>query len=327
LALNRMATTHSSWTSAKSCLIPKVKAVLALPVAVLLVIAFLSFRSVSRFTHDAGAVAHTHEVLTHLAGAESSLKDLDGGTRNFVLTGDNACLEPYQAAQNNLHQELQAVARLTVDNSGQQRRLAALVPLIENLLAITGGTIAERKTGDRESALVRIQTGGGEAARYRLCNAIQEMQDVERLLLDQRRGEAQRSGLMTQGIIVLAIVCAVALVTLASMAIHRDIANRHRTEQEREIIITQLREALATVKTLNGLLPICAWCKNIRDDKGYWKQLEEYIRDRTEADFTHGICPDCQENQERELRAETPSGGRDSGGRDSLRLRFGEAQS
>ena len=47
------------------------------------------------------------------------------------------------------------------------------------------------------------------------------------------------------------------------------------------------------VKTLSGLLPICAWCKKIRDDKGYWTKVEEYIAERSNADFTHGICPDC----------------------------------
>lgn len=55
----------------------------------------------------------------------------------------------------------------------------------------------------------------------------------------------------------------------------------------------ELETALARVKTLRGLLPICASCKKIRDDGGYWQLLEVYIRDHTEADFTHGLCPDC----------------------------------
>jgi GAF domain-containing protein len=56
-----------------------------------------------------------------------------------------------------------------------------------------------------------------------------------------------------------------------------------------------LAHALETVKTLHGLLPICAWCKRIRDDKGYWGQVEAYVRARTDAEFTHGICPECLE--------------------------------
>ncbi len=58
-------------------------------------------------------------------------------------------------------------------------------------------------------------------------------------------------------------------------------------------VSTHLAESLEHVKTLRGLLPICAWCKRIRDDHGYWSQVEAYVHAHTEADFTHGICPQC----------------------------------
>lgn len=73
----------------------------------------------------------------------------------------------------------------------------------------------------------------------------------------------------------------------------QDITERKRAEGEREKLIAELREALAKVKTLRGLIPICASCKKIRDDQGYWKQIESYVRDHSEAEFSHGICPDC----------------------------------
>jgi hypothetical protein len=57
--------------------------------------------------------------------------------------------------------------------------------------------------------------------------------------------------------------------------------------------ISRLEEALKNVKTLSGFLPICASCKNIRDDEGYWQQIEEYIMNHSEVDFTHGICNEC----------------------------------
>jgi PleD family two-component response regulator len=63
--------------------------------------------------------------------------------------------------------------------------------------------------------------------------------------------------------------------------------------KEKEKLIVELQEALEKVKTLSGLLPICSSCKKIRDDKGYWNQIETYIRERTEVDFTHSICPKC----------------------------------
>lgn len=57
--------------------------------------------------------------------------------------------------------------------------------------------------------------------------------------------------------------------------------------------IVELQKASAQIKTLRGIIPICASCKKIRDDKGYWNQVEVYVRDHTEADFSHGMCPEC----------------------------------
>jgi len=72
-----------------------------------------------------------------------------------------------------------------------------------------------------------------------------------------------------------------------------DVTDRKRAEEEREKLIKELENALAKVKTLSGLLPICSSCKKIRDDKGYWNQIEAYIRDHSEAEFSHSICPEC----------------------------------
>ena len=58
-------------------------------------------------------------------------------------------------------------------------------------------------------------------------------------------------------------------------------------------LVTELQKALDEVKTLSGLLPICSSCKKIRDDKGYWNQIEKYLHEHSNIDFTHGICPDC----------------------------------
>ncbi len=75
--------------------------------------------------------------------------------------------------------------------------------------------------------------------------------------------------------------------------ITRDVTARILAEKERDRLIADLKEALANIKTLKGLLPICAHCKKIRDDKGYWNQIEKYVRDHTDVAFSHGICPEC----------------------------------
>ena len=87
-------------------------------------------------------------------------------------------------------------------------------------------------------------------------------------------------------------------------AIIRDISSRKRIEKELESYRSslekqvaerteKLKKALDEVKTLKGIFPICSFCKKIRDDKGYWNQVEVYIRQHSEADFSHGVCPEC----------------------------------
>ena len=72
-----------------------------------------------------------------------------------------------------------------------------------------------------------------------------------------------------------------------------DVPERRRMEAERERLTQQLEDALANLKVLSGFIPICASCKKIRNDSGYWQQLEVYMRDHSDAQFSHGVCPEC----------------------------------
>lgn len=103
--------------------------------------------------------------------------------------------------------------------------------------------------------------GEGEARRY---------YDVHLLPLHDRRG--RRAG---------------------QLAVLHDITERKRLEIERTRLISELQDALAQVKTLSGILPICANCKRIRDAQGQWQPVEVYVRDHSQANFSHGLCPDC----------------------------------
>jgi PAS domain S-box-containing protein len=79
----------------------------------------------------------------------------------------------------------------------------------------------------------------------------------------------------------------------ANEKLKREIGERLKAESEKEKLIVDLKKALKEVNKLSGLLPICASCKKIRDDKGYWNQLEDFIQKHSEAEFSHGVCPDC----------------------------------
>lgn len=72
-----------------------------------------------------------------------------------------------------------------------------------------------------------------------------------------------------------------------------ELSERKRIEERREKLISELQAALSEVKTLRGIIPICANCKKVRDDEGYWQQVEKYIQDRSEAAFSHSICHEC----------------------------------
>ncbi len=98
---------------------------------------------------------------------------------------------------------------------------------------------------------------------------------------------------------------------LGILGISRDISRRKENQarllkalEENQLLVSQLREALEKVKTLSGMLPICSHCKQIRDDEGYWQRLERYIEARTEATFSHGLCPACTWKLYPEMAAE-----------------------
>ena len=90
---------------------------------------------------------------------------------------------------------------------------------------------------------------------------------------------------------------ALAVISLSVLLLAAAVAERRQAEQERTALIAKLQQALREIKTLRGLIPMCAWCKKIRDDAGFWQQVDEYLRRHTEAEVSHGICPECLERQ------------------------------
>ena len=78
-------------------------------------------------------------------------------------------------------------------------------------------------------------------------------------------------------------------------SIIHDITERKRAQEERDRLIHDLQEAMSEIKTLKGILPFCSFCKKIRDDKGYWEKVDVYIRKHSQADISHGVCPECMQ--------------------------------
>ncbi|MDH3393557.1 MAG: hypothetical protein OEL66_06085, partial [Desulfobulbaceae bacterium] len=82
-------------------------------------------------------------------------------------------------------------------------------------------------------------------------------------------------------------------IPLHSFGIVQDITEAHQQEQQKERLIKQLQKSLNEVKILRGILPICLFCKKIRDDDGYWAGVDEYVKQHSELVLTDSICPDC----------------------------------
>jgi len=99
---------------------------------------------------------------------------------------------------------------------------------------------------------------------------------------------------------------------IGASTIARDITQRHKMEEERIRLIDELQQALSKVKVLSGLLPICSSCKRIRDEAGAWHPVEVYVHEHSQADFTHGICPECTKELYPSIAERIISGGKES---------------
>ncbi|HNX97214.1 MAG TPA: PAS domain S-box protein [Candidatus Aminicenantes bacterium] len=139
----------------------------------------------------------------------------------------------------------------------------------------------------RGKTIADLRLWAQDADRARIVGALTERGRILGMELPLRR----KSGECITGLYSAEIVtidgkkCVLASVN--------DISERKRAEIEREKLVAERERALLEVRTLSGMLPICASCKKIRDDKGYWNQIEFYLRDHTDATFSHGLCPDC----------------------------------
>jgi hypothetical protein len=101
--------------------------------------------------------------------------------------------------------------------------------------------------------------------------------------------------------IVVAIICPAALATPVTFFYSQLSESLDKSSQHLEMANKKLKVALSEVKELSGLLPICASCKNVRDDQGYWNQIETYIQHHSKAKFSHCVCPDCSKAMYPEL--------------------------
>lgn len=261
----------------------------------LCIISGLSLWSMVQLISTERRTAHTQRTIKEIRDVPFILSVMESGRRGYIITGDNRYLESFTTAYATLDKEFNDIRDAVARNPQQLERLNTLEPLIHEKGELLKESIDLRKTsrGNREAQ--KYFTNKGKELMDTVIKQMDIIERSEENSLERRRARAEFIGKGTMGILILLGFLSIFLVACATFIISRDIRERIRAEREREKLIAELEDALTKIKTLSGLLPICSSCKKIRDDKGYWHALEEYIKEHSSAEFTHGICPECVE--------------------------------
>ncbi|MBI3853100.1 MAG: CHASE3 domain-containing protein [Verrucomicrobia bacterium] len=195
-----------------------------LVMVIFVIVGAVSYRSTTQLIEASDLRKRTHDVLTQLAEVLWLLTDVQTGQRGYVLTGEDAYLEPYQSALGKLDQTVSETRRLTSDNAHQQRRLQMLEPLIKTRLSLSREMIEVRRTNSLEAAVQIIKAGKGETNMDEIRKVIGEMEGEENDLLKNRVEAAQHDARNAKWTIVLGTLTAFVLAALAGFAITRNIA-------------------------------------------------------------------------------------------------------
>ncbi|HXR48240.1 MAG TPA: PAS domain S-box protein [Candidatus Limnocylindrales bacterium] len=239
-------------------------------------------------------------VISATYGEEAAVDMMKAGASDYIVKNNLSRLVP--AIEREL--EVAQTRRARAQAEAALQFLAAIVESTEDAIygkALDGTIISWNKAAERIFGYTAGEIIGHSVSILYPIDRRDELIDVmERIKRGQRVGLYETVRLRKDGHFIPVSVT-VSPVQDASgkiaggSAISRDITLRKRDEAERFRLIEELTESLKQVRTLSGLLPICASCKRIRDDQGYWQQVETYIAGHTNADFTQGICPDCLE--------------------------------
>ncbi len=185
------------WTFGK-----KIAAGFAVSFALLGAIGLTAYLSIATLTTTSYAVAHTHEVLEHIAHVLGDMKDAETGQRGYVITGDESYLEPYQSGTAGIGQVMKELRQLTADNPAQQKRLDEAEPLVALKLAELKRPVEARRSGGFDSAQKIVVTGEGKRTMDDLRRVMEKMDVAERDLLKKRADDVEAAASSARSTIV-----------------------------------------------------------------------------------------------------------------------------
>jgi len=276
-----------------------------LPVAVsvtfMVLVALISARTMSELKNAIYWRQHSFQEILAAHAYEENVMSIQNGMRDFVTMGDAVALASSQRCIKLEPQLYDQLVKLTRDNPAQQQRLKALSAAMKDLFNYDGRLIDIYKQRGAEAVLRTEQTGEGQIVAARARDILTVFSTEEQKLLDARDAAEQSDYFNVERLLIVGSVLAAILLVLANLMVGREMARRRRVEIEREKLIGELQQSLAQVKTLSGLIPICAWCKSVRNDQGYWQSVEQYVHSHSDASFSHSICPSCREKFKDEI--------------------------
>jgi CHASE3 domain sensor protein len=276
-------------------------------VTLMAMIAFVSAVNMAELKSATFWRKHTFQVILNAQAFEDNLIDIQRGARGYVTLGDTNALASYQSSAKLEPQEFNQLVELTSDNPSQQERLKNLASAMNDVFGYDQRVIViYRQQG---FAAVSKTDASGESRRVfgNARDVLKSFSQEEQRLLDVRDAAEQADSDNAARLLVFGSVLAALLLVIANKMASRELTQRRRVELEREKLIGELQLALAQVKTLSGMIPICGWCKSVRSDKGYWESVEQYVRSHSDATFSHGMCPNCAEKFKADILKANPA--------------------
>jgi two-component system cell cycle sensor histidine kinase/response regulator CckA len=257
-------------------------------------------------------------VVSGAIGEEIAVELMKAGAHDFIAKGGLSRLIP-------------AIERELREAKARRERTAALEKLA--YLAAIVDSAEEAIIGQNMDGIITTwNTGASRLYGYSAAEAIGQPammivpealnQDAIEVWQKLRRGELvepedtmrqRKDGKAVNVCVTMSAIRDNQGRVLGASSIAYDITERKKVEAERTNLIAHLNETLSKVKTLSGLLPICASCKKIRDDHGYWQKLETFVREHSGAEFSHSICPDCMKELYPEFIPNVSTEGQESG--------------
>jgi CHASE3 domain sensor protein len=265
----------------------------AASVALMILIAVVSVATVSELKKATYWREHTFQVILNAQTFEDKLIDAQNSVRGYAGMGQANLLIEYKSDTNIDLQELDQLAELTRDNAEQQQRLKNLSAAVQAVFACDNKVIGIYAQQGSNTAMQVEETVTNKDAADAAIRDLKQFTDAEKSLLNIRDAREQKDYHQAAHLLVIASVLVAGLLILANIVASREMARRRQAEKEQRELIEKLERALAEVKTLSGLIPICGWCKKVRSDTGFWQGVEHYIAAHTDATFSHGMCPDC----------------------------------